>query len=71
MQWIASERSKQSVIPVQLWYWSIGGGLTLLAYSIYRLDPIFILGQADGILIYVRNLYFIHRAPNPQPRAVN
>ena len=62
-QWIASERLKQSVIPVQFWYWSMGGGVTLLAYAIYRLDPIFILGQAAGLLVYARNLYFIHRVP--------
>jgi lipid-A-disaccharide synthase-like uncharacterized protein len=63
VQWIASERLKQSVIPVQFWYWSMGGGVTLLAYAIYRLDPIFILGQAAGLFVYARNLYFIHRVP--------
>jgi lipid-A-disaccharide synthase-like uncharacterized protein len=51
------------VIPVQFWYWSMGGGVTLLAYAIYRLDPIFILGQAAGLFVYARNLYFIHRVP--------
>jgi lipid-A-disaccharide synthase-like uncharacterized protein len=39
----------------------VGGGLTLLAYAIYRLDPVFIVGQAAGLLVYSRNLYFIHR----------
>ena len=63
VQWIASERLKQSVIPVQFWYWSMGGGATLLAYAIYRVDPIFILGQAAGLFVYARNLYLIHRAP--------
>lgn len=67
VQWIASERLKQSVIPVQFWYWSMGGGVTLLAYAIYRLDPIFILGQAAGLFVYARNLYFIHRVPSHQP----
>jgi lipid-A-disaccharide synthase-like uncharacterized protein len=62
VQWIASERSGQSVIPVQFWYWSIGGSVTLLAYAIYRLDPIFILGQAGALVVYGRNLYFIRRA---------
>ena len=63
VQWIASERRRQSVVPVHFWYFSIGGGLTLLAYAIYRLDPVFILGQAGGLLVYARNLYFVHRAP--------
>ena len=61
IQWIASERRGQSVIPVPFWYFSIGGGLTLLAYAIYRLDPVFILGQSTGIFVYARNLYFIRR----------
>ena len=37
VQWVASERVKQSVIPVQFWYWSMGGESPLLAYAIYRL----------------------------------
>lgn len=59
-QWLATERRKQSVIPVSFWYFSIMGGVLLLAYALYRRDPVFILGQAGGVLIYVRNLYFIH-----------
>jgi lipid-A-disaccharide synthase-like uncharacterized protein len=61
VQWIASERRKQSVVPVHFWYFSIGGGLALLAYAIYRVDPVFIIGQATGLFVYLRNLYFIHR----------
>jgi lipid-A-disaccharide synthase-like uncharacterized protein len=61
VQWIASERKRRSVVPRQFWYFSVGGGLTLLAYAIYRLDPVFIVGQAAGLLVYSRNLYFIHR----------
>ena len=65
IQWIASERRRESVIPVPFWYFSIAGGLILLAYAIYRLDPVFILGQCAGVFIYVRNLYFIHRPSAP------
>jgi lipid-A-disaccharide synthase-like uncharacterized protein len=61
VQWIASERQRKSVVPRPFWYFSIGGGLTLLAYAIYRLDPVFILGQGAGLFVYARNLYFIHR----------
>jgi lipid-A-disaccharide synthase-like uncharacterized protein len=63
VQWIASERKKQSVVPTHFWYFSVGGGLTLLIYAIYRLDPVFILGQAAGLFVYARNLWFIHRTP--------
>jgi lipid-A-disaccharide synthase-like uncharacterized protein len=65
VQWIASERRKRSVVPLAFWYFSVGGGLTLLAYAIYRRDPVFILGQTAGLLVYARNLWLIYRAPMP------
>ena len=61
VQWIASERKKESVIPIYFWYLSIGGGLTLLTYAILRVDPVFIVGQAAGLFVYSRNLYLIWR----------
>ena len=61
VQWIASERQKKSVIPVMFWYFSILGGSTLLIYAIHKEDPVFILGQGGGLLIYARNLYFVVR----------
>src|SRR3977135_3576635 len=59
VQWIASERARKSVIPVGCWFFSIGGGVLLLIYALYRRDPVFIAGQALGLVVYVRNLYFI------------
>jgi len=68
VQWIASERAKQSVMPEMFWYFSLGGGLIVLAYAIHKREPVFILGQLPGVIVYSRNLYFIHkhkkRAPN-------
>src|SRR5437763_15212969 len=61
VQWIASERAGRSVIPVAFWLFSIGGGTLLLVYALYRKDPVFIAGQALGLFIYGRNLYFIRR----------
>jgi lipid-A-disaccharide synthase-like uncharacterized protein len=63
VQWIASERAKKSVVPRPFWFFSVGGGLTLLAYAIYRQDPVFIIGQGAGLFVYARNLYFIYRRP--------
>ncbi|WP_028029639.1 lipid-A-disaccharide synthase N-terminal domain-containing protein [Gemmobacter nectariphilus] len=60
IQWIASERARISVMPVAFWYFSLAGGVMLLAYAIYRKDPVFVLGQALGVLIYSRNLWLIH-----------
>jgi len=67
VQWIASERAGRSVIPVAFWFFSMAGGITLLIYALYRLDPVFITGQAMGLVIYGRNLVLIvreHRANN-------
>jgi lipid-A-disaccharide synthase-like uncharacterized protein len=59
VQWIASERARRSVVPVAFWFFSIGGGVLLLVYALYRRDPVFIAGQALGLVVYTRNLYFI------------
>ena len=61
VQWIASERAGRSVVPTAFWLFSIGGGALLLAYSLYRRDPVFIAGQGLGLFIYARNLYFVMR----------
>lgn len=63
VQWIASERAGKSVIPMAFWWLSIGGGMLLLVYALYRKDPVFIAGQGFGVFVYVRNLYFILREP--------
>jgi lipid-A-disaccharide synthase-like uncharacterized protein len=62
VQWLSSERAGRSVVPVAFWYLSIAGGATLLAYAIYRRDPVFILGQVTGVFIYARNLQLIRKA---------
>ena|ERR1041385_8937352 len=61
VQWIASERAGKSVVPMTFWIFSIGGGLMLLGYAIYRRDPVFIIGQAFGVFVYLRNLQFVLR----------
>lgn len=61
LQWVHSERARRSVIPVAFWYFSLAGSFVLLAYAIHRQDPVFIIGQAAGIVIYLRNLYLIFR----------
>ena len=61
IQWLASEARRESIVPVAFWWFSISGGVTLLAYAIYKGDPVFITGQAFGLLVYVRNLVLIRR----------
>ncbi len=59
VQWLASERAKRSVVPVAFWYFSLLGGAIVLAYGIHKLDPVIILGQLPGTVIYSRNLWLI------------
>jgi lipid-A-disaccharide synthase-like uncharacterized protein len=61
VQWIMSEIKKQSIIPLGFWYFSLLGGATLFAYALYKEDPVFIVGQGAGLLIYSRNLYLIRK----------
>lgn len=60
IQWISSEKARKSVMPVAFWWFSICGGILLLAYGIYRGEPVIILGQSFGIVVYARNLWLIH-----------
>ena len=59
IQWYVSEKMKRSVMPVSFWVFSLVGGSMLLSYVIIRQDPALIAGQALGLIIYSRNLYFI------------
>lgn len=61
VQWIHSERHQKSMIPVSFWYLSLLGGLSVLAYGFHRADPVIILGQLPGTIVYTRNLMLIRR----------
>jgi lipid-A-disaccharide synthase-like uncharacterized protein len=61
VQWLASERKKESVIPISFWAYSLMGSAILLTYAIYREDPVFIVGQTFGFAVYIRNLQFIFK----------
>ena len=59
LQWLVSEKRRESVTPVAFWYFSLAGGIVLLSYAIHRRDTVFIVGQAAGLLVYARNLMLI------------
>ncbi len=61
VQWLASERARASIVPMAFWYFSVLGGVVLLGYAIHRADPVFIIGQATGLVIYFRNLHLLKR----------
>jgi lipid-A-disaccharide synthase-like uncharacterized protein len=56
VQWIASERKRESVVPEAFWWLSLGGGMALFAYFVWRKDLIGALGQTTGVVVYARNL---------------
>jgi lipid-A-disaccharide synthase-like uncharacterized protein len=66
VQWIASERRRESVVPIAFWFLSLAGSALLLAYAISRKDPVIIVGQATGIFIYLRNLWLIYKSATRQ-----
>jgi lipid-A-disaccharide synthase-like uncharacterized protein len=64
VQWIASERAGESVVPEVFWFISVTGSVLLLLYAVHKRDPVFILGQSSGIFIYLRNMHLILRKKN-------
>jgi lipid-A-disaccharide synthase-like uncharacterized protein len=62
MQWVVSEQKRASVVPVAFWWLSLLGGLLLLAYAIFRRDPVIITGQGMGLFVYTRNLMLVGKA---------
>ena len=61
VQWLASERQGESVIPISFWYWSIGGSIIMCFYFIFRRDPVGILAYLPNSIIYIRNLMLIRK----------
>ncbi len=61
IQWVCSEKKKESHIPIVFWYFSLAGGVTLLIYAIHIQDPVFILGQSTGLIVYMRNLRLMYK----------
>jgi lipid-A-disaccharide synthase-like uncharacterized protein len=68
VQWIASERKGESIVPRSFWFLSLGGAALLLAYALHRRDPVFIVGQLFGFFVYTRNLVLIRRTAAGPPR---
>ncbi len=63
-QWIVSERSNRSILPLGFWLISLGGGVMLLTYGFLRHDPVLVIGQLFGSIVYLRNIFFLKRSPS-------
>lgn len=55
-QFVFSHRRHTSVLPRGFWVISIIGSGMIIIYGIIRLDPVLILGQVFGFVVYIRNL---------------
>ena len=62
IQWVVSERASKSIIQNIFWWISLAGSMVLLSYAIHKVDPVLIVGQSCGFLIYSRNIYLIKKA---------
>lgn len=67
IQWLVSEKARQSVIPTTFWWMSLTGATMLIIYFAWRRDIVGVLGQSTGWAIYLRNLYMIYRKPSRSP----
>ena len=59
VQWFVSERARRSIIPTAFWHFSLAGGVVLFSYAIHKRDPVFMVGQGMGLIVYLRNLYLL------------
>ena len=69
VQWLTSEKKRQSVVPPAFWFMSLGGGVLLAAYFIWRQDLIGVLGQSSGLVIYARNIRLLYKHRDPPKTA--
>jgi lipid-A-disaccharide synthase-like uncharacterized protein len=65
VQWLYSESRGKSLIPDTFWYFSVAGGVILLSYAIHRREPVFIIGEAITLMIFLRNLQLLRKRPDP------
>jgi lipid-A-disaccharide synthase-like uncharacterized protein len=62
-QWLVAEKNKESSLPPGFWYFSVVGALMTIFYAIMRHDPVLLLGNLGGMVMYMRNLllHYTHR----------
>jgi len=61
-QWLYSEKRKQSLLPIGFWWCSLTGCVLILLYAVIRKDPVLIVGQCSGFVVYLRNIMIIRKS---------
>ncbi|MFG0304637.1 MAG: lipid-A-disaccharide synthase N-terminal domain-containing protein [Phycisphaerales bacterium JB040] len=69
IQWVVSEKTRESQVPELFWWFSFIGGVFLFTYFVWRVDVVGVLGQSTGVVIYARNLRLIHKQKRRDRRA--
>lgn len=70
-QWLYSRKIRESLLPVAFWNISAIGSLMIIVYAILRHDPVLIIGQATGFVVYIRNIMIGMRACNDETALLN
>ncbi|MBR5736581.1 MAG: lipid-A-disaccharide synthase N-terminal domain-containing protein [Bacteroidales bacterium] len=61
-QFLYSRKRNESLLPVGFWIIGIVGGTILVTYGALRHDWVLLVGQAFGLVTYIRNLMIWHRS---------
>ena len=64
VQWGYSEKQKVAYLPKGFWLFSIAGSLLIFVYAIFRKDPVLLIGNSFGSVVYIRNLILLKRNSN-------
>ena len=60
-QWIYSRKRHESILPLGFWLISLLGSAIIVSYAIVRHDPVLILGQSTGLVVYIRNIWILKK----------
>ena len=58
-QWIYSRKRQESLLPLGFWVISLTGSCIIVSYALVRHDPVLILGQSTGLIVYIRNIWIM------------
>lgn len=60
-QWVYSRRHHDSILPMGFWLISLSGSLIIVSYALVRHDPVLILGQSTGLVVYCRDIWILYK----------
>jgi len=61
VQWLHSEKNKESSLPFSFWLLSLIGSILIIIYAVIRRDPVLFVGHIFGAFVYIRNLKLLKK----------